>query len=152
MKARRVSDIMTKSVLVIASDTPVNNIAEMLYKNNLTGVPVVEGDKVIGIVTEADLVMRNTKIHMPTYIQLLDSFLYLESPKHLDEELHKILGTTAKEIMTSQVITISPDAKIEDLATLITDNHINPVPVCKNNKIVGIVSRADLVKLLIKKK
>jgi CBS domain-containing protein len=148
----KVSDIMTKNVIVIAPDTPVSKIAEILYKNDFTGVPVVDGDKVVGIVTEADLVMRNSKIHMPTYIQLLDSVIYLESPKHLEEELHKILGLTAKEIMTTQVATIDPDSSIEDLATLITDNHINPVPVCKKGKLSGIVSRADLVKLLIKRK
>lgn len=146
----KVSDIMTKDVLVVAPETPVFKVAEMLYKNGYTGVPVVQGDKVVGIVTEADLVMQNTKLHMPSYIQLLDSFLYLESPKHIEEELHKILGTRAEAIMTHQVVTIEPEATIEDLATLITDHHINPVPVVKNEKLLGIVSRADLVRLLMK--
>ena len=147
----KVSKIMTKEVIVVAPDTPVYRVAEELYKNGFTGVPVVHGDKVVGIITEADLVMHNAKIHMPTYIQLLDSFLYLESPQHLDEEIHKVLGTKASDVMTKDVITIAPDAKIEDLATLITDNHINPVPVVKSGKLEGIVSRADLVKLLTKK-
>jgi CBS domain-containing protein len=148
----KVSEIMTKKILTISLDTPVYKIAEVLYKNGFTGLPIIERDKVVGIVTEADLVMQNAKIHMPTYIQLLDSFLYLESPGHLEKELHKILGTKASEIMTGKVITINPESSIEDLATLITDNHINPVPVVKNNKLVGIVSRADLVRLLMKGK
>ncbi len=146
----KVSDIMTKDVLVVAPETPVFKVAEILYNNGYTGITVVQGDKVVGIVTEADLVMQNTKLHMPSYIQLLDSFLYLENPKHIEEELHKILGTRAEAIMTHQVVTIEPEATIEDLATLITDHHINPVPVVKNEKLLGIVSRADLVRLLMK--
>ena len=148
----RVRDIMTKNVVVVSPDTPVYKVAEELYKNGFTGVPVVEGNQVIGIITEADLVMQNTKIPLPTYIGLLDSFLFLENPQKIEEKMHKILGTKAREVMTENVITINPEAKIEDLAALITEKHINPVPVVKNNKLVGIVSRADLVKLLIKKK
>lgn len=148
----KISEIMTKKAITVKKDTPVDKIAELLFGKGLTGVPVCENEKVIGIVTEADLVMQDARFHMPTYIQLLDSFVYFESQKHIEEELHKMLGTTALDVMTKKVISISPDATIEDLADLIVKNHINPIPVCKNNKLVGIVSRADLVKLLIKRK
>lgn len=146
----KVKDIMTKNVIVVSPETPINKVAEELYKNGFTGVPVVEGNKLVGIITEADLVMQKAKIHFPQYIQILDSFLYLENPGKIELEMHKVLGTKAKEIMNPDVYTIDADASVEELVELITTHHLNPVPVVKNNKLVGIVSRADLVKLLIK--
>lgn len=144
----KVRDIMTCKVITCKADTKVNEIAKKLIKYDITGMPVVEGEKVIGIVTEADIIMQKAKIHIPSYIQLLDSFLYLEDPKEVEEELKKILGVRASEIMTPDVITISPDASVSDLATLFEEEHINPVPVVKDGRLVGIVSRADIVKLL----
>ena len=123
-------------------------IANKLIANNLTGMPVVKGDEVIGLVTEADLIMQKAKLHMPMYIQLLDSALYLEDAAEVEEDLSKMLGLTAKEVMTDQVVTIEADDTVENLATLIEEHHINPIPVTKINKLVGIASRADIVKLL----
>lgn len=144
----KVRDIMTKKVIFCEAKTKVSEIAKKLIKYDLTGMPVVKGKKVIGIVTEADVMMQKSKIHIPNYIQLLDSFLYLEDPNEIEEEIKKILGITAEDIMTSAVVTIDADAKIEDLTSLFEREHINPVPVVKKGKLVGIVSRADIVKLL----
>ncbi len=144
----KVRDIMTKKVIVCEADTKINEIAKKLVKHEITGMPVVVGEKIVGIVTEADIIMQKAKIHIPGYVQLLDSFLYLEDPEEVEEELKKILGIRAEEIMTTNVITIDPDASVSDLATLIEEEHINPIPVAKEGKLVGIVSRADIVKLL----
>lgn len=144
----KVSDIMQTEVITVEADTPIKEIANKLIANNLTGMPVVKGDEVIGLVTEADLIMQKAKLHMPMYIQLLDSALYLEDAAEVEEDLSKMLGLTAKEVMTDQVVTIEADDTVENLATLIEEHHINPIPVTKNNKLVGIASRADIVKLL----
>ena len=144
----KVADIMTKNVITCEADTKVSDIAKKLIKHDITGMPVVKGKEVIGIVTEADLIMQRAKIHIPAYIQLLDSFLYLEDPKAVEEELRKILGLTAQDVMTEDVITIGPEDSVEDLATLIEKEHINPIPVIEDKTLVGIVSRADIVRLL----
>jgi len=139
---------MQADVITVAADTSVKEVAQKLIDNNLTGMPVVKGDEVIGIITEADLIMQKAKLHMPMYIQLLDSALYLEDTTEVEEDLHKILGMTAEEVMTSEVATIEVDDTVENLATLIEEHHINPIPVTADNKLVGIVARADIVKLL----
>jgi len=145
----KVRDIMSSKVITCKAETPVNEIAKKLVKYDITGMPVVDDkNKVIGIVTEADIIMQKAKIHIPSYIQLLDSFLYLEDPREVEEELKKILGIKACDLMTPDVITIDPEASVSDLATLFEEEHINPVPVVKDGKLVGIVSRADIVKLL----
>lgn len=144
----KVSTIMNKNVITVTGDTKIKDVARVLIRYGFTGVPVVKKQEVIGIVTEADLIMQKAKIHIPKYIQLLDSYLYLENPAQVEEELHKILGLTAEEIMTKDVVTIQSDAPVEELATLIKEKHINPVPVVKGRRLVGIVSRADIVRLL----
>jgi CBS domain-containing protein len=144
----KVSEIMRKDVVTCEGDTPVKEVAKKIIKHDITGMPVVKGDEVIGIVTEADIIMQKAKIHIPNYIQLLDSFLYIEDPGEVEEELKKILGLDAAEIMTTNVISIDPDSTVSDLATLIEREHINPIPVIKKDKLVGIVSRADIVRLL----
>ncbi len=146
----KVKDIMTKKVVSIGSETKVKDIAKLLIKHEITGVPVLRTKKVIGIVTEADLIMQQGKIQIPDFIQFLEARIYLKDGKKFEAELKKIFGITAKEVMTSDVIVITPEASIADLVRLISDHHINPVPVVKNGKLVGIVSRADIVKLLVK--
>jgi len=148
----KVKEIMTKKVVTVEENTPVSKVAELLFKHGFTGMPVVnKKKKVLGIVTESDLIMQEARLHLPSYLQILDSILYLESPRKMEDELKKILALTAKDLMTTPVYTISPEDSVENLATLIKDKHINPVPVVKGGKLAGIVSRADLVKLLAKK-
>lgn len=144
----KVSEIMSKEVIAVEAETPVNEIAKKLIKHDITGMPVVEGDEVIGIVTEDDVIMQEAKLHIPSYVNVLSSFLYLEDPDDVEADLKKILATSAKDLMTEQVVTISPDASIEDLATLFKEQDVNPVPVEEDGKLVGIVSRADVVALL----
>lgn len=146
----KVSEIMRKNVITCEEDTPVKEVAKLLIENNLTGIPVVKGKEIVGIVTEADLIMQRAKLHMPSYIQLLNSFLYLEDPGEVEEELKKILATKASELMTTVVVTVDPDYSVEDIASLIEEEHINPVPVVRDGRLLGIVSRADIVKLLIR--
>lgn len=144
----KVSEIMSKEVIAVEAETPVNEIAKKLIKHDITGMPVVKGDEVIGIVTEDDVIMQEAKLHIPSYVNVLSSFLYLEDPDDVEADLKKILATSAKDLMTEQVVTISPDASIEDLATLFKEQDVNPVPVEEDGKLVGIVSRADVVALL----
>ncbi len=146
-----VSVIMSRQVATVTPETSVKDIAKLLVERHITGVPVVKGDAVVGIVTEADLVMQKARIHIPTYISLLDSTFYLEDPSLVEVEIAKILGATAEQVMTKDVVTIADTATVEDLATLFEEQHVNPVPVVDvNGKLAGIVSRADVVRLLVR--
>ncbi|MFH1508644.1 MAG: CBS domain-containing protein [bacterium] len=146
--AMEVSKIMNRNVVTVSADTPVKEVARKMVEGGYTGLPVVSGDEVIGIVTEADLIMQKSKIHLPHYLQLLDSFLYLEDPKDLEEDLHKIIGVDAEEVMTKPVVTVNSTDTIENAATLFSEHHVNPIPVVDHGKLVGILSRNDIVRLL----
>ena len=146
MKAR---DIMTTEVIAVSPQTTVGEIAALLTEHGVAGMPVIDEDhRVLGVVTEADLVVRSARPHFPHYIQLLDGFVFLESPKRFDEEVRKMIAMTAEEIMTREVITCSPDASVEDVATLMVDRDVNRIIVTEGDRLVGIVTRADIVKTL----
>ncbi len=146
----QVKEIMTRTVFTVAPDTPVAQVARLLREKHISGVPVVdEGGRVIGIVTEIDLIKRHAQVHMPVYIPLLDSPIFLEDPRRYQEDVRRILGTTAEEIMTRRVHTATPETSVEEIATLMVDERANPIPIIDTQgALVGIVSHTDIVHLV----
>jgi CBS domain-containing protein len=146
---KRVGDVMTKTVITATPTTTVGRIAWLMSTNDIGGVPVVdETGEVLGLVTELDMIVRNTRFKMPAFFTILDMMFYLETPGHYEERLAHILGATAEEIMSKPAKTIAPDATIEELAELMVGRRMNPIPVVANGQLVGIVSRSDVVKLM----
>lgn len=145
-----VKDIMTQDVLSISPETPVSEIARLLYNYKISGLPVVSNNKVVGIVTEEDLIMRDAIIKEPHVINLLDSVFYLGNRHQFNEEMRHVLATTAAELMTNRVVTIPETATVEQLASLMVKHEINPVPVVNaSGQLSGIVSRADIIRLMV---
>ena len=147
----KVSDIMTPTVMTVKRDTSVNEVAKLMGAHDISGVPVVDDDNhVVGIITELDLILRNTRLEMPHFIEVLDwGRIPLERPGHAKERLQHMLGTAAADIMTEKVETIGPDAPVEELAELMVKRRFNPIPVVDaEEKLIGIVSRADLVDMM----
>ena len=146
---RRVGDIMTKEVVKIHPDTAVSQIAQLMSKHDISGLPVVdENDQVLGVVTELDMIVRNTRFKIPGFIMILDMIIYLETPGHFRDRLEHMLGTTVREIMSEPAVTISPEATIEKLAGLMVDRRMNPIPVVEDGRLVGVVSRSDIIHLM----
>jgi len=145
----KVRDVMTVDVLTADPETTVNRIAQLMNSRAVSGIPVIDGtSRVIGMVTELDLIVRNTRLDPPAFFQFLDGRIPLETPGHYRKKLQHMLGTRATEVMTETVVTIGPDAEIEELATLMVERRVNPVPVVENGALVGIVSRADLIRMM----
>jgi CBS domain-containing protein len=147
----KVSDIMTRAVMTVKRETSVNDVAKLMGAYDISGVPVVDDENhVVGIITELDLIVRNTRLEMPRFIEVLDwGRIPLERPGQAKDRLRHMLGTQAADIMTEKVETIGPDAAVEDLAELMVKRRVNPVPVIDaEGKLIGIVSRADLVDMM----
>jgi len=146
----QVRDIMTTDVITVRRDTPVNDIAKLMGERDISGIPVVDEAKhIIGIVTELDMIVRNTRLEMPAFVQILDlARIPLERPGHYRDRLRHMLGTSAGDIMTEPVVTVGPDSEVQDLAELMVKRRFNPVPVVENGVLVGIVSRADLIGMM----
>jgi CBS domain-containing protein len=146
-----VRDIMTRDIVKVKPGTSVSDIALLMSQHRISGVPVVdEQDRVLGVVTEMDMVVRNTRFKLPAFFTLLNATIYLETPAHIKERLHHMLGLTAREIMWEKAMTITADASIEDLAELMVGRRANPIPVVENGRLAGIVSRSDIVRWMAK--
>lgn len=147
--ALSVTNIMTASVISVTRDTPVAEIARRMCEHAISGIPVVEDGAVIGIVTEVDIVSREIDVDPPAYGTFLDAIFRLPWDRS-DDEIRRVLATTAGELMTSPVETVTTDASLRDVANLMFKRKVNPVPVIDDSgKLAGIVSRSDIVRLMV---
>jgi CBS domain-containing protein len=144
-------DIMVKKVITIKKDALVSELSELLVKNKISGVPVVDkSGNLVGIATEGDLIIRDADLHFPRYFKLLDSIIYLESLNKFKRNLKKYLGAKVEDVMTGKVKTVSADTPVGEVANVMIRNNVNRVPVLDHKgKLVGIITRADIVKSMI---
>jgi len=146
----QVADLMTRQVITVQPETPVAEIARAMVQHDVSGVPVVDHDgNLVGIVTETDLVVQNANVHFPTFLQILDARIYLSDTRHFEDELRKALGTVAADVMTREVETVKPNDDVSVAATLMVDKDLNPIPVVENGKLVGIISRSDIIRHIL---
>lgn len=148
-----VRDIMQTEVITVKPSTTVRELADILAKHRISGVPVVDDEgRVVGMVSEADVIVQDADLHFPFYIQFLDSIIYLQSFGKFEERFRKMFGTKVQEVMTEEVMTVSPDASVRDAAALMADRQVNRLPVVEGAKLVGIVTRGDVVRAIAEKK
>lgn len=144
-------EIMNREVIVVKEEDTIEDVIKLLLEHNISGIPVVDDQRrVIGIVTEGDIIYRSKKLQIPTYFTILDSYIFLESTKNFEKDLKKMAAYKVSEVMTKKVITVEQDEKIEEIATLMTTKRINRIPIVDNGKIVGIVSRRDIIQAYAK--
>ncbi|HEX2924204.1 MAG TPA: CBS domain-containing protein [Chloroflexota bacterium] len=145
----KIRQIMSKPALHVSPETKVGTVARLMADKGVSGVPVVDDSgKVVGIVTQSDLVVRNANIHFPHFLQFLDARIYLEGTKQFDEEVRRMMGNTAADLMTSPCIVVDADDEIERAATIMMEKHIHALPVLEKGKLVGVITQADMVRLI----
>ncbi len=144
----KAKDIMTPDVITIQAEATVEELARILIEHKISGVPVVDDKKkILGIVTENDLIKKNKRFHIPTVIRLFDAYILLGSGK-AEEEIKKMAATTVDEIYTRKVISIKEETSMEDIATIMSEQHVHLLPVLKDTTVVGIVGKADVVRAM----
>lgn len=149
MENVKVREIMETNVVTIDPDATVRELAEILAKNNISGLPVVDkAGGLLGVVTEGDVILEDAELHFPHYIQFLDSIIYLESVRKFEERLRKAVGVKVGDVMSTDLLTVDPDMSVRQVATIMADNNVNRVPVMENDRLVGIVARADIVRAI----
>lgn len=146
LKAR---DIMTADPLVIAPDAAVTEAAKVMTEEGVGALPVVEGDQLVGLVTEGDLIMQDVKLEYPTYIDLLGGFImYPPATAKFEHELKKAVAASVADVMTQEPITVQADASIEDVASLLAERDVSRLPVLEGDRLVGIISKHDIVRAI----
>ncbi len=136
-------DVMTSPVITVTPDTSVKEIAQLLLTHHISGVPVVSPEgKLVGIVTEADLLHKER----PEVEE--GGLLRLFRRGQLAEAERKAEGLVARDVMTSPVVTVTEEVPLREVAALMARRQINRVPVVRGDQVVGIVSRADVLRAL----
>ena len=144
----RAIDVMTPNVITVDPDTLVQDLAKLLSERNISGAPVVDKTGgIVGIVSEGDLLHRS-ELGTERHTQKRRAWWLEHFASELARDYVKSHGRTVKDIMTRDVATVSEDTELADIATLLETKRIKRVPVLRDGKIVGIVSRANLVRAL----
>lgn len=147
---KTVTEIMTPSPLTVTPTTPLKEAISILAKNQLSGLPVVDEDKkLVGVISESDLMWQETGVEPPPYIMILDSVIYLENLSRYENEIHKALGQTVGEVMTKKPITINLNDTVKRAAQIFHDKKISRLPVIDNDdNVVGIITQGDIIRAM----
>ena len=154
---KKVKDFMNKKVIHISPDETIFNAAKRLSKSKIAGAPVIEKNKIVGVISISDIVRfidiklgRLPKIDTPGISTLVFALIKMEKLRQdFKKEMSKITSFKVREVMTKNVITISPSMSLVEVAEMMEKHDVNRLPVVCRGKLVGIVARADVIKALI---
>jgi CBS domain-containing protein len=146
--ALTVRDIMDADPVSVTVADSVETVLHAMRDHELTGIPVVnEGGRCVGIITEADLVLsdEDEDFHLPHYFELFGGIVFLERWSHFEDRARRAFAATAEEMMTENPVTIEPTASVREAAHVIARKKHNRLPVTEHGRLVGVVTRVDVL-------
>jgi CBS domain-containing protein len=146
-----VREYMDDDPLTVAPGDKAEDVARLLGEHELHGVPVVnDAGRCVGIVTENDLVLADEEgdLHIPHYIELFGGLVFLEPVRGFERRLRKAMAATAADLMTADPTTIGPDADVHEAGRVISRSGHNRLPVVEHGRLVGVITRADVLRAL----
>lgn len=147
----KAKDIMTSNVITVSPDTTIEELARILIEHKISGAPVVdENGDLCGVITENDLISQKKRLHIPTVVRLFDAYIMLESSAKIEKEIKKMAAATVKDICVKDVITVTEDTPIEDIATIMSEKKVHLIPVVEGKKIKGIIGKVDIIRGIAK--
>jgi len=147
-----VRDIMERDRQTVSPDDDVESVIRVLRENELPGVPVVnEGGRCVGIITEADLVLPGEEgdLHLPHYVNVFGGYIFLEPLKRFEDALRKAFASKASDMMTEDPATVEADTEVAEVARIIHETGHNRLPVTEHGRLVGVVTRVDVLGALV---
>lgn len=144
-------EVMNSKPIFVSEGTSVKDCVKILLENNISGVPVVNNDnKVIGIVTVTDLIDKELHFHLPGIISFFKQSSLSSRSKRAENKYQSIVNYNVNEVMTKNVISVMEDVDVDEVIEIIVENNINMVPVIsKDKRLIGIISRSDILDFLI---
>ncbi len=154
---KNVKDVMVKNVVSFKPSDPIHYVAGSLRQKRISGAPVLDGDRVVGIISERDIMkmLEEHDIHLNLFLP--SPFDVIELPVRMKHELDEVMDSIKKaaavsieEIMTKKVVTIDPTEEVSKAAKMMGDRCINRLPVVdKKGRLVGIITRGDVIGTLV---
>jgi len=142
----KAKDIMTRDVITVSPGATLEELGRLFIEKEISGAPVVDAaGKLFGVVTENDLISKNSRLHIPTVVRLFDAFIALGTSK-LETEIRKMTASTVGEVCVKKVVTINEETPIDEIATIMNEKKIHLLPVLKEGRVVGIIGKKDLIR------
>jgi CBS domain-containing protein len=143
----RVGDVMETDWPTLGPEQTVEDAIKLFAESGISGVPVVEDGTLVGIVTEGDLIFQDAEIKAPGFLDILGGVIPLGNWEEYRQEALKSAGVTVGEVMTRDVITVSPDDTLSETATIMAEERIKLLPVAEEGSLRGVVTRMDILTL-----
>ena len=145
-----VADVMTANPLTISPEAPLQEAIQTLAEKKISGLPVVDDKgKLVGIISESDLMWQETGVEAPPYIMFLDSVIYLQNPARHEKEIHKALGQTVAEVMSENPLSVKPNLSVKEAARIMHEKKVRRLPVIDDKtQLVGIITQGDVIRMM----
>jgi CBS domain-containing protein len=152
----KVRDVMSAPVMSIPPETLVKDAAAMLAERNVSGVPVVENGRVVGVFTEIDVLRsikttkKDLRLVFPSISSLGIAFQEEVTQREILEAYEEIGNTPVRDVMSKEVLTVHPDITVNEAIVMMVERKIQRLPVVENKALIGIVTRGDIIRGLAK--
>ena len=150
MNDKRAKDIMTTDVIVANKNDIIANVANLLIKEKIGGLPVVdEENKVVGIISETDIMKKESHVDSPRMLNFIQGIIFLDDMKKFEDEMRAIAAYKVEDLMSKDIITVNENDTFDYVANVMINKSINRVPVVdENNVLKGIICRYDIIKAM----
>jgi CBS domain-containing protein len=143
----RVAEISHEDWPTLGPDETVEGVIKLFAESGISGAPVVDNGRLVGLVTEGDLIFRDADIKAPGFLDILGGLIPLGSWDEYRKEALKSAGVTVDEVMTRELITISPDASLAEASTIMADKRVKILPVAEDDILHSVITRMDILTL-----
>lgn len=154
----KVREVMSSPVMSITPDTLVKDATAMLAERNVSGVPVVENDQVVGVFSEIDVLRsikttkKDLRLVFPSISSLGIAFQEEVTQREILEAYEEIGNTPVKDVMSKEVVTVAPEITLNEAIVMMVERKIQRLPVVEGDKLVGILTRGDIIRGLAKER
>lgn len=144
-----VADVMTRNPIAVKPETSLQAALEILAEKQIGGLPILDdAGNVVGLLSEDDLMVRESGVTPPPFVKFLDLVVYLQNPLQHERELHKALGQTVGDVMSTRPLTISADVSLPEAAQILHDKRLNRLLVTDGGQLAGVITRGDIVRAM----
>lgn len=148
--SQTVANWMNRELLTVTPSTPIAEAVKLLVDRHIGGLPVIDdAGKLVGIISESDLMWREQGVEQPPYMLFLGGIIYFQNPLTYDRDLHKALGQTVGEVMTPHAISITADTTLPEAARIMHDQKLRRLSVIDEQQHpIGIITEGDIVRAI----
>ena len=147
----KVGDIMETDWPTLGPESTVEEAIKLFAEERVSGAPVVEGERLVGIITEGDLIFQDAEVKAPGFLDILGGIVPLGNTEEYRREALKSAGVTVGEVMTEDPITVAPEATLAETATVMADRRKKILPVVEGERLAGVITRMDILTLHVLK-